>query len=114
MSKHRPKRHATQEPTPVRLPRPGYQPSKAELEEEFDMPGLLHEEARERFFRPFRFDSSNRSVRNNGRRTRICAGRTKLSAQRSAGWNRLWSIVAGWLPRFTPAPTAELGKTIGD
>ena len=56
MSKSRPERRASQEPTPVRLPRPDYQPSKAELEEEFDMPGLSREEARERFFRPFRFE----------------------------------------------------------
>ena len=56
MSKSRPKRHTSQEPTAVRLPRPDYQPSKAELEEEFDMPGLSREEARERFLRPFRFE----------------------------------------------------------
>ena len=56
MRKHRPKRHATPEPTPLPLPPPGYQPSKAELEEEFDMPGLSDEEVRERFFRPFRFE----------------------------------------------------------
>ena len=56
MSKSRPKRQASQEPTPLRLPPPGYQPSKAELEEEFDMPGLSDEEVRERFFRPFRFE----------------------------------------------------------
>ena len=56
MSNRKAKRHAAQAPTPVRLPPPDYQPSTAEQEEEFDMPGLSHEEARERFFRPFRFE----------------------------------------------------------
>ena len=55
MSKRKPKSRAVQEPTPLRLPPPGYQPSKAELEEEFDMPGLSDEQVRERFFRPFTF-----------------------------------------------------------
>ena len=54
MSNRKPKSHATQDPTPLTLPPPGYQPSKAEMEEEIDMPGLSHDEARERFFRPFR------------------------------------------------------------
>ena len=56
MSQSRPKRRAAQEPRTLPLPPSGYQPSKAELEEEFDMPGLSHEEVRERFFRPFRFE----------------------------------------------------------
>ena len=56
MSKIRPKRRAAQEPRTLPLPSPGYQPSKAELEEEFDMPGLTDREVRERFFRPFRFE----------------------------------------------------------
>ena len=51
-----PKRRPDQEPTPLPMPPPGYQPSKAELEEEFDMPGLSDEQVRERFFRPFRFE----------------------------------------------------------
>ena len=51
----RPKRRTVQEPRTLPLPPPGYQPSKAELEEEIDMPGLSDEEVRERFFRPFRF-----------------------------------------------------------
>jgi len=37
------------------MPPPGYQPSRAELEEEFDMPGLSEQEMRQTFFRPFRF-----------------------------------------------------------
>lgn len=56
MSKSRPKCHASRKLAPVRLPRPDYRPSKVELEEEVDMPGLSQEEARERFFRPFRFE----------------------------------------------------------
>ena len=56
MSKSRPKRHAAGEPRTLPLPPPGYQPSKAELEEEIDMPGLSDEEARKLFFRPFRFE----------------------------------------------------------
>ena len=55
MSKSTPKRRAAQEPRTLPLPPPGYQPSKAELEEEFDMPGLTDQEVRDRFFRPFRF-----------------------------------------------------------
>ena len=55
MAKRLPKRRAAQEPRTLPLPPPGYQPSKAELEEEVDMPGLSDDEARERFFRPFRF-----------------------------------------------------------
>ena len=55
MSKQIRKRRAAQEPQTLPLPPPGYQPSKAELEEEIDMPGLSDQEARERLFRPFRF-----------------------------------------------------------
>ena len=44
-------------PDPVDLPMPprGYQPSKAEQEEEIDMPGMSEKQLREAFFRPFRF-----------------------------------------------------------
>lgn len=56
MSQSRPKRRAAQEPRTLPMPPPGYQPSKAELEEEFDMPGLSDEQVRETFFRPFRFE----------------------------------------------------------
>lgn len=44
-------------PDPVDLPMPpkGYQPSKAEQEEEIDMPGMSDDQLRETFFRPFRF-----------------------------------------------------------
>ena len=56
MSRSKPKRRAAQEPRTLRLPRPDYQPSKAELEEGADMPGLSEEEVRERFFRPFNFE----------------------------------------------------------
>ena len=56
MSKQAPKRRAAPAPRTLPLPPPGYQPSKAELEEEVDMPGLTDEQVRERFFRPFRFE----------------------------------------------------------
>lgn len=59
MSKN--KRHAAEEPRTLPLPPPGYQPSKAELEEEIDMPGLSDEEVRETFFRPFRFEREQES-----------------------------------------------------
>ena len=42
------------EPTPLKLAPTDYQPSKAELEEEFDMPGMSMDEVREVFRRPFR------------------------------------------------------------
>ena len=37
------------------LPPKGYQPSKAEMEEEIDMPSMSDKQVRETFFRPFRF-----------------------------------------------------------
>ena len=43
------------EPRIVTLPPKGYQPSKADLEEEFDMPGMSDQQLRETFFRPFNF-----------------------------------------------------------
>ena len=55
MSKSRTKRRSVQEPRTLPFPPPGHQPSKAELEEEFDMPGLTDQEMRDTFFRPFRF-----------------------------------------------------------
>ena len=39
----------------MRLPKRTCQPSKAELREEFDMPGLSLRQARKSFFRPFKF-----------------------------------------------------------
>ena len=42
------------EPRPLELGPADYQPSKAELEEEFDMPGMTMDEVREVFRRPFR------------------------------------------------------------
>ena len=55
MSESRPRRRADPDPRRLPLPPPGYQPSRAELEEVFDMPGLTDQEVRETFFRPFRF-----------------------------------------------------------
>ena len=56
MGKRTPKRRTAQEPRTLHIPPPGYQPSKAELEEEFNMPGISDKEVREPFFRPFRFE----------------------------------------------------------
>ena len=42
------------EPTLLELAPTDYQPSKVELEEEFDMPGMTMAEVREVFRRPFR------------------------------------------------------------
>ncbi len=42
-------------PKKVVLPPKDYQPSKAELEEEHDMPGMSDEELRRTFFRPVNF-----------------------------------------------------------
>ena len=51
------------EPRAVDLPQRAYQPSKAELEEEFDMPGAGLKKVRAAFFRPFtvrRYDSKSK------------------------------------------------------
>ena len=37
------------------MPPKGYQPSKADMEEEIDMPGMSDERLRDTFFRPLRF-----------------------------------------------------------
>ena len=37
------------------MPPKDYQPSKADLEEEFDMPGMSDKQLHDTFFRPFRF-----------------------------------------------------------
>ena len=42
------------EPTPLELAPTDYQPSKAEMEEEFDMPGMSMDEVRAVLRRPFR------------------------------------------------------------
>ena len=42
-------------PRDMTLPPKDYQPNKAEMEEEIDMPGMSDQELRETFFRPFRF-----------------------------------------------------------
>lgn len=59
MSKPAPRKpnHQIPEPAPMRVPKRTYQPSKAELEAEDDMPGLSRDEARTAFMRPFRFES---------------------------------------------------------
>ena len=49
------KRHPILEPRTVELPPSDYQPRKAEIEEEFDMPGMDTETLRSTFFRPFKF-----------------------------------------------------------
>lgn len=42
--------------TRMKIPKREYQPSRAELREKVDMPGLSREQARKAFFRPFTFD----------------------------------------------------------
>ena len=44
-------------PRTMRIPKSDYQPSRAELREEIDMPKLSLKRARQAFFRPFRFES---------------------------------------------------------
>ena len=44
------------EPRTLPLPPSGYQPSKAELEEEVDMPKLTKAQLRKTFLRAFRFE----------------------------------------------------------
>ena len=46
------------EPATLELPPAEYQPSKAELEGEFNMPGMSPEEMRKAFFRPFKIARS--------------------------------------------------------
>lgn len=52
------RRQRVPEPKKATLPPKDYQPGKAELEEEFDMPGMSFKQMREAFFRPFRFERS--------------------------------------------------------
>jgi len=42
------------EPRTITVKDSQYQPRKAELEEEIDMPGMSEEELRDTFFRPFK------------------------------------------------------------
>ena len=56
MSKQTRRPRTAQKTVPLRLPLSDYQPSKAELKEEFDTPGLSREEAQRLFVRPFRFE----------------------------------------------------------
>ena len=46
---------SAQVPPDIRLPRKGYTPSKREMEQETDMPGLSVDEARAAFARKVRF-----------------------------------------------------------
>ena len=41
------------EPRTITLPRKDFQPSKSDMEREYDMPGLSLDEIRSTFFRPF-------------------------------------------------------------
>ena len=43
------------EPRDLSMPPRVYQPSKAEMEEEIDMPGMSDLQLQDTFFRPFRF-----------------------------------------------------------
>ena len=42
------------EPVTITLPHKDFQPSKADMEREYDMPGLSLDEIRATFFRPFK------------------------------------------------------------
>ncbi len=57
MTKRQPRRPPAQvrEPRAVYIKSSDYQPSKAELEEEIDMPEMDDEEIRRTFFRPVKF-----------------------------------------------------------
>ncbi len=46
--------HPIPEPRTITLKDRRYQPSKAELNEEIDMPGMSEDELRDTFFRPFK------------------------------------------------------------
>ena len=61
MKRRPPPRRAIPKPAPYPAPPPDYEPTEAELAEEFDMPGLTLDQARERFFRPFRVVQSDKS-----------------------------------------------------
>ena len=50
-------KHSIQKPVTMRLPKRSYQPSRKELREEVEMPGLSLDQARKAFFRPFKFES---------------------------------------------------------
>lgn len=54
-SKPEPFVKSAQVPPTIRLPRTGYTPSKREMEQETDMPGLSVDEARAAFARKVRF-----------------------------------------------------------
>ena len=49
------KRKSTRETRTMKIPDRKYQPSRAELREEIDMPGLTLKQVRAAFMRPFRF-----------------------------------------------------------
>lgn len=50
------KSHTIPKSRTMRVPPSSYQPSRAELREETDMPKLSLKKMRSAFFRPFRFD----------------------------------------------------------
>lgn len=55
MSKKSTEEHATRKrPVEIEMPPRDYQPSVAELREEFDMPGASMKQVRQAFFRPVR------------------------------------------------------------
>ncbi len=55
MNQHRNRRKPIPPPRVLPDPPADYEPTEAELEQEFDMPGLTLDQVRERLFRPFRF-----------------------------------------------------------
>ena len=46
------KKQKLPDPVEIDMKPPTYQPSKAEMEEEFDMPGMSEKQARSAFMRP--------------------------------------------------------------
>lgn len=56
MAKQKRKKQPIPEPKPLAVRRGTYQPSRAELREEIDMPKLSRKQAREAFMRPFEFE----------------------------------------------------------
>ncbi|MCY4128052.1 MAG: hypothetical protein OXG15_02290 [Gammaproteobacteria bacterium] len=55
MKKEKNKHRKIPEPSEMKIPARDYQPSRAELREETDMPRLSLKRARAMFMRPFRF-----------------------------------------------------------
>jgi len=51
------KRKTIPKAVPMKMPKRTYQPSRDELREKVDMPGLSRRQMRRAFFRPFKFET---------------------------------------------------------